>query len=342
MSLHQPIRQPTVLLAVPYMYGLDLCIEKNLRYLGYNVINLCYDDRDSYYPNLFSRACALYHKTITHDSYYKKRLKFSRYQQDFQSKLAALDGRKAEYALCIRANIYPKSFITQIREHSTLCVNYQWDGINRFPDILQYLEYFDHFFVFDQQDTQHYPQHHFQPASNFYFDFPIPESYSRQTHGLYFLGGYDPTRESDTQAFITQAHHLNLPLDFYIYSKDDRAKNTFGNNGIQYLDRNTVLSFEENLNKIYHCRAIVDFVTTTHQGLSFRTFEALGMKKKLITTNAEVKKYDFYHPDNIFIWSANHSLSGQQIIQTAWKIFYNTRISQYRQKYQDSMHLAIG
>lgn len=304
----QQLSQPTVILAVPYMYGLDQCIEKNLRHVGYDVINLCYDDRDSYYPNLLSRACAFYHKTINRDNDYKKQLKFSRYQQEIQSKLASLNGQKADYALCIRANIYPKSLIAQIRSHSKICVNYQWDGIDRFPDILQYLEYFDHFFVFDQQDIQRYPQYHFQTASNFYFDFPVPEK-QPQSNGLYFLGGYDSTRENDTKAFIKQAHHLNLPLDFYIYSKDDRAKNSFGTNGIHYLDRNTILSFEENLSKVYHCTAIVDFVTAAHQGLSFRTFEALGMNKKLITTNSEVKKYDFYHPDNIFIWS-EHSSDG--------------------------------
>ncbi len=46
------IMKKTIILAVPYMYGLDQCIEKNLRFLGFDVINLCYDDRDSYYPNL--------------------------------------------------------------------------------------------------------------------------------------------------------------------------------------------------------------------------------------------------------------------------------------------------
>ena len=35
--------------------------------------------------------------------------------------------------------------------------------------------------------------------------------------------------------------------------------------------------------------------------------EALGYKKKLITTNETVKFYDFYHPNNIFIYNGeNH------------------------------------
>ena len=66
-----------------------------------------------------------------------------RHLDDIQQKLASLNGKKADYALCIRANIYPKEIIATIREHSNVCVNYQWDGVGRFPDILEYLDYFD-------------------------------------------------------------------------------------------------------------------------------------------------------------------------------------------------------
>ena len=88
-----------IILAVPYMYGLDQCIEKNLRFLGFDVINLCYDDRDSYYPNLGSRLKNLYHKHITKDGNYKKYLKFSRHLDDIQQKLASLNAKKAVYPL---------------------------------------------------------------------------------------------------------------------------------------------------------------------------------------------------------------------------------------------------
>lgn len=46
---------------------------------------------------------------------------------------------------------------------------------------------------------------------------------------------------------------------------------------------------------------LVDFINGKHCGLSFRTFEAMGYDKKLITTNAEIIKYDFYNPNNIFV-----------------------------------------
>ena len=297
----------TVILAVPYLYGLDQCIEKNLRHHGFDVINLCYDERDSYYPNLASRVVNAWHKHVSKSHDYKKRLKFLRYQQDIEQKLAALGGRKADYALCIRANIYPKYIIETIRAHSKVCVNYQWDGIDRFPDILEYLPYFDRFFVFDHSDRQKYPQYGFQTASNFYFDFPLA-NVSQPSDGLYFLGGHEAGRVPQVQAFLAEASRLALPLDFYLYCKDDRARQLFGDR-IHYIDRSGILSFEQNLGKVAGCRAVVDFLNDVHQSLSFRTFYALRFDKKLITTNASVKHYDFYHPDNILVWDGS-DLSG--------------------------------
>lgn len=297
----------TVILAVPYLYGLDLCIEKNLRYLGYEVINLCYDERDSYYPNFTSRIINAWHKHISKDGDYKKQLKFLRYQPDINQKLAALGGKQADYALCIRANIYPKHLIAAIRAHSRVCINYQWDGIDRFPDILEYLPYFDRFFVFDRSDLQKYPQHAFQTATNFYFDFPL-QNPQPPSDGLYFLGGHEAGRVAQIQVFLQEAKRLGLPLDFNLYCKDDRARQLFGDR-IHYLDRSGILSFEQNLAKVAGSRAVVDFLNDVHQGLSFRTFDALRFDKKLITTNAAVKAYDFYHPNNILVWDG-HDLGG--------------------------------
>lgn len=297
----------TVILAVPYMYGLDKCIEKNLRHHGFDVINLCYDDRDSYYPTPASRLVALYHKKITKNPDYKKQLKFSRYRQEISGKLAALGGRKADFALCIRANIYPKAVIREIREHAAYCVNYQWDGIGRFPDIIDYLPYFDRFFVFDKNDVARYPQYRFEAATNFYFDFPARAEPGNS--GLYFLGGYEPRRAADTKHFIDEARRLKLPLDFHIYCKDGRAEKLLGGSGMNFLDRSSVLSFEQNLQKAAASRAVVDFVQFDHYGLSFRIFDALCFDKKLITNNQTVTGYDFYRPENIFVWNGG-SLDG--------------------------------
>ena len=48
-------------------------------------------------------------------------------------------------------------------------------------------------------------------------------------------------------------------------------------------------------------RAIVDMEHPHQTGLTMRTFEAIGAGKKLITTNAHVRNYPFYDPQNIHI-----------------------------------------
>lgn len=322
--------KPTVILAVPYLYGLDRCIEKNLRFHGFEVINLCFDDRDVHYPNALSRLKNLYHKHITQDGDYRKQLRFLPYREEIKRRLGRLGGKQADYALCIRANIYPKEIIADIRAQSKICINYQWDGINRFPDILEYRDDFDRFFVFDHSDAARYPQYGFQTASNFYFDYPLPDAERQTYNGLYFLGGYDPTRETDMQTFIAQTGRLKLPLDFHIYSKDGRARRAFGDLGIHYLNRGTVLSFEDNLEKISRCATVVDFVTADHQGLSFRVFDAMRYRKKLITTNRHITRYDFYRPDNILVWNQNIS-DGQ--LNAFLHSPYQTLPSETEQKY---------
>ena len=70
-------------------------------------------------------------------------------------------------------------------------------------------------------------------------------------------------------------------MDFHIYCKDDRASKIFGNDGITYLDRQSILSFEQNLQKVKNCLAVVDFVQFENYGLSFRVFDALCFGKTL-------------------------------------------------------------
>jgi hypothetical protein len=50
-----------------------------------------------------------------------------------------------------------------------------------------------------------------------------------------------------------------------------------------------------------YCNVILDVAKQGQTGLTFRPFEALGLNKKLITTNASIKDYDFYDPENIMI-----------------------------------------
>jgi hypothetical protein len=49
-------------------------------------------------------------------------------------------------------------------------------------------------------------------------------------------------------------------------------------------------------------KVLLDIAQPKQEGLSFRIFEAMALEKKVITTNPAIVSYDFYNPENIFIW----------------------------------------
>lgn len=66
-----------------------------------------------------------------------------------------------------------------------------------------------------------------------------------------------------------------------------------------------------------------------HTGLSLRFFEAMEFQKKLITTNKEIFDYDFYHPNNIYVYG--HSTMSMEAFLS---LPYNEIESEITDKYK--------
>ena len=52
-------------------------------------------------------------------------------------------------------------------------------------------------------------------------------------------------------------------------------------------------------------KCILDAPQAGQSGLTIRSIECLGAKRKLITTNEDIKKYDFYNENNILVFNDN-------------------------------------
>jgi len=66
-------------------------------------------------------------------------------------------------------------------------------------------------------------------------------------------------------------------------------------------------------------RIQIDMQHPKQTGLTMRTIETLGAKKKLITTNPYVKEYDFYRPENILVVDRFNPLIPKEFIDTPWQ-----------------------
>lgn len=295
----------TVLLSLPPHNQLYKVLEENLKFHGFNVVNIVREEEPFHYPSLKVRLQTKFRQLVLRDKQAKLRLKMEPVKERVSRQIAASGG--IDYALFIRSDLYPPEFLKYIRDTTgAKMIGYQWDGMNCFPDIWGCVGYFDRFFVFDPDDVNT-PGYHFLPITNFYFDHDIHESSAIESD-FYFTGTHHQAREESILAFSKQAEKMGWTLDFNILwwstrNLADAEKIYTGNNINLTLRANT---FQDNLNRAKRTRVLVDFLNPIHNGLSFRAFEALGYRKKLITTNPEIARYDFYHPDNIFIWDGKN------------------------------------
>lgn len=77
-----------------------------------------------------------------------------------------------------------------------------------------------------------------------------------------------------------------------------RNKKIKKNPKINYSKR---MPYCEILSRVKKCKAILDINNNGQVGLTLRPLEAMFLKKKLITNNLNIKNYDFYDKNNIFI-----------------------------------------
>ena len=288
--------------------GIEICMIKELRNYGFTVISINEELNKKYlfhYPDIRSLLYGKYRKIIYKDKQPCKDAKNKFYWQKFFNIISKLS-RKPDYALFLRGDIFDDKILKEVKKQTTNgIINYQYDGLSRYPEIFSKINLFDKFFLFDYQDLDKFPN--LLPATNFYFEPHTPLSNNGK---VYFLAAHQDGRTQLINQFTNYAKEHNLALDFNIYLFSDHQKNDYTTpQVINFFMAKKVkpVSFQDNILYSQQSAILADFVINKHKGLSFRVFEALGYQKKLITTNETVKLYDFYHPNNIFVYNGkNH------------------------------------
>ncbi|WP_424411593.1 hypothetical protein ACPEER_00125 [Pasteurella sp. PK-2025] len=293
-----------ILLGISINHGISQLIEQNLIHCGFDVLNIDpykEGEKTFKYPSFFSRLKVKFRQIFLKDKQAKLKLQSELLQKKFEDQIK---DQKFDYALFFLAQNFSLDFIHYIRKRVNKggMVNYQWDGMNRYPLIYDRLKFFDRVFVFDPDDVD--IANNLLPTTSFYFDNDIIELPIE--HDFYFLGTHIDDRYHKIVEFANFADKQGWKLNFQIFCPKgiNRCQGLYPSS-IVLFDTCKTKSYPENLQISRRSKVLVDFVISTHKGLSLRTFEALAHDKKLITTNKEIKKYDFYHPNNIFVLDDN-------------------------------------
>lgn len=285
-----------IILAVPNHFGLPEVFQKNLEFLGFEVFQL--ELNLDHKLNIKDTLIHFYNKTIKKNRLHKAKIKAKKSEIlhiEFLNKLP----QKIDFCLIIRPDLYSENVIKKITERVELSAAYQWDGMDRFPLAKNYIEYFDNFFVFDENDALKYPKciH----TTNFYFDDDI-ETCEIDTD-VFFVGSFMKNRIYELLQLSLFFDKLKLKTKLFLHLKKLSKAKKYKNSSIIFTKK--FITFKENIELLKKSKIVLDFKNDIHNGLSLRTFEAIGFEKKLISNNSLVQNYSFYNTNNIFLLENN-------------------------------------
>lgn len=190
---------------------------------------------------------------------------------------------------------------------------YAWDSLSNINfDINEYL-FFDSIKSFDHADIaiNGYIKH----LPLFYDKKDISSHSSDIDMGAFFVGTLHSNRFNEINRISKQVEaNLQLKSFLYFYYPNKilflLAKVVFSNFrpiNAKYI-RFEKLPFEGVMNKMMRSSVVIDICHPGQSGLTMRTIECIGTKKKIITNNSSILKYDFYKPENIYLLDESRCL----------------------------------
>ncbi|WP_051960054.1 hypothetical protein [Sphingobacterium sp. ML3W] len=310
-----------IILGAPTHFNFSNSIKTGLLEQGFEVIDLSQRlDTPFKYKNILQRVHNLIRKVFLKDRSYKEKLKHKSFLTLLENDLKNVDN--VDYALFIRPDLFPIEFIEKVKHKTKKLIAYQWDGLSRFPHVLSYIPLFDFFHVFEQDDLKNHPST--IACTNFYFkkgEIPIVENFNR----TYYLGTFFQDRIEVLAKIKSSLERLNFTNEIIISSSSNTQKALIKEKRLEF--KKNAITYEENLENVLSSEVLIDIQNTLHDGLSFRIFESIGYDKKLITTNPNISKYDFYTPDNILIWNNQSDLEIKKFYEQPYQSL-NTHIKQ--------------
>lgn len=180
---------------------------------------------------------------------------------------------------------------------------YMWDSFKNRKFLPKNLPYFDKCFTFDFDDAKNYGMQ-FRPL---FYSCGFRKTEERNfKFDISFIG----TAHSDRYRIVSQVA-ANLPKDaksyLYLFLQAPWVfwMHKLGNSAFKSAtigEFNFLALTKAEVQKVFSdSRIVLDIEHPEQTGLTMRTFETLGAQKKMITTNSNVIKYDFFNKNNIWV-----------------------------------------
>ena len=211
-----------------------------------------------------------------------------------------------DYIVFIKCEMPSPALIKEIKVKFTkakLCL-YLWDSLQNIKGIKEKIGLFDFVSTFDKKEA--IGGIHFRPLffSDEYYEKQVNLN-SDYKYDICFIGTAHNDRHIIVNALEQQCNEKGLALFSYLFLQSKFIyiiykifRKQFRRT--HYNDFNyKPLPSSQVRDIIRQSRVVLDIQSPRQTGLTIRTIESLGMKKKIITTNQEISGYSFYNPHNV-------------------------------------------
>lgn len=274
-----------ILVIAPYAFGYTAHIAEALKRKGFDDAKIVYLDYPKFsYKGILHKAENFFRKLFTGKNLKKE------FVNDRIRETLKREGMQ-DFIFMIRPDMLNDALLSEVKATTKRLVAYYYDSTRRFPRKNDIAHFFDKVYTYDRLDAENYgyeflTNYIFKEAESPTFDYQF---FNISTHDYRFpllekLGAY------------LKKHEYSYLIE--IYTPDD-----IKSNDVQIIHTQKSVAEVEAL--ILRSKIIVEIQREEQVGLSFRIFEALGFRKKLITTNKDIVNYDFYNPQNILVLDEN-------------------------------------
>lgn len=277
-----------ILFIAPKFFGYELEIKKELESFGAEV------------TFFGEKTNSLYYRIAKQIS---KKFQIRLEKKYLNSILSKVD--KFDIFFLIRGEIITKKFLEALKTKNPNAkfVMYQWDSLKNNPNYYQLLSYFDKVSTFDMVDAKelnigYLPLFYTSKYKNL-------KHSSKKIFDIVFFGSYHGDRLEVIKQVDGECMRLGLSFKHHLFihriallKRLLLLKIKFSD--LRYLTTKSV-STEEILETYKVSRAVLDIENQGQNGLTMRTFEVLGCGSKLITTNENILKEDFYDLSNVLL-----------------------------------------
>lgn len=269
------------------------------------------------YPSVFHKGYNFFSKTFF--NYNLKRVYIEKHLLQRLDEIGFQD-----CILITRADLFNVSTIIKIKKYAKRILANFNDHAEKFPRIKKVYPYFDKVFSFEKKDVKSYG---FTFITNFIYikEQPPIKILDRKAKYEVFSVSRIGKRVDVLEKIAKTLNHLKVSNRIIVV-----GNNKFRKSRIYNLECSTsYIPIEEVQKLIKSSNVMLDICRREQTGLSFRIFESMMYRKKLITNNADVLNYDFYNPNNILVVNEDASNITKEFFETEYQDIEEEIYNQY-------------